>query len=120
MEERLFAFCGPCHDFHVAEGVFYVGRLEAAKLPGFGAFSVLALLHVVGELRPVAVCVPFSDHGRSLRPTICRMAAAAARVSASAAKHSCAVRAAPPAFQACAIWLRLLPTLLSAAVARPS
>jgi len=41
MEERLFAFGGPGHDFHIAESVLDVSRFEAAKLPGFGVFSVL-------------------------------------------------------------------------------
>src|ERR1039457_3068087 len=119
MKERLFAFRGPCHDFHVAESVLDIGRLEAAKLPGFGAFSILAVFHVLGELRPVIVGRPFGNHDLSLRPTISRMAAAAERASASAAKHSCNVLENPPALRPWAIWLSKLPALLRAAVARP-
>jgi hypothetical protein len=92
----------------------------AKKKHSFGEFSIFAGRHVLGELHPVIVGRALGNHVRSLRPTIFRIAAAAARVSASAAKHSCAVTAAPPAFMVCAIWLRLLPTLFSAAVARPS
>ena len=44
MEERLLAFRGPGHDLHVAESVLDVGRREAAKLPQFGAFALLAVV----------------------------------------------------------------------------
>ena len=108
------------HDLHVAEGVLDIGRFEAAKLPQarrvprpcwspYSAASFTPLLWVVPLEIMAGPCAPRSPG----------CAAAAARVSASAAKHSCAV-SGPPAFRTWAIWLRLLPTLFNAAVARPS
>ena len=55
MEERLLAFCRAGHDMHVAESILDIRRLEAAKLPQFGAFAVLAGRHIGGQPRPVIV-----------------------------------------------------------------
>src|ERR1700733_9003744 len=102
---------------HVAKRVPDVPCSESAKLPKLGAFARFGPRHVGREFRAVVVGRALGDHSWLLRPVISRIVAAAARTSARVSTVS-RDPAACPEFKAWAIWLRLLPTLLSAAVAR--
>src|SRR5580704_15925652 len=119
VKERLKASRPVGHDMDAAKRFLDVVEGEAAELPKLGAFAFLARDHVMGKFAAAVMRGPLRDHGRSLRPTISKMRAMAARVSLRASTLSRAP-AACPAFKVRAIWFRLLPTLLSSAVARAS